>query len=121
MDDSDHPAEEPFEGKPFESPADPMERVRQRGIDLDMLNELHTFPGPYIIKAIGRNEDDFVSRVVRATQNRVAADGSVQHTVRETPGGRHVAVTLTAVMQSAEEVLEAYDALRDLDGLVQLF
>ena len=40
---------------------------------VELLESIHFFPGVYKIKAIGRAEDDFESRVVEAVYSHVAA------------------------------------------------
>jgi hypothetical protein len=39
---------------------------------------------------------------------------------RETPHGRHISVTLEPTVSSAEEVLEIYRWIRQVDGVVTL-
>jgi len=42
---------------------------RQRSIEL--LNETHTFPCPVMIKVIGNNNDDFISRIVKVIREHL--------------------------------------------------
>jgi uncharacterized protein len=88
---------------------------------VDLLESIHHFPGVYKIKAIGRADDDFESRVVQAVYTNLAARSDLDYTVRATPGGRHVAITLDITVQSAEQVREIYADLRDVEGLTLLF
>ena len=39
---------------------------------------------------------------------------------RNTPAGRHVSITVVAFMQNADDVLDIYDILKDLDDVVML-
>ncbi|MDG3004191.1 YbeD family protein [Paludisphaera mucosa] len=87
---------------------------------LELLESTHLFPGSYIIKAIGRAEDDFEGRVVQAVSSHLAAPSDLDYSVRITPGGRHIAVTLELTVQNAEQVLAIYEQLRDVGGLAYL-
>jgi putative lipoic acid-binding regulatory protein len=88
---------------------------------VDLLESVHCFPGVYKIKAIGRSDDDFQSRVLAAVYSNLAARSDLDYSVRSTPGGRHVAVTLDITVQSAEQVRAIYADLREIDGLTLLF
>jgi uncharacterized protein len=87
----------------------------------DLLESNHAFPGTYQIKAIGAAEDDFVSRVVEAVVSELATPSELDHTVRVTPGGRHVSLTLEMTVQSAEQVRSIYARIREVKGLTLLF
>lgn len=83
----------------------------------DLLNRTHLFPGPYTIKAIGLTSDDFVGRVVQAAQAVLQRAAAVRFSVRSTPNGLHVAVTLDLQVVDADEVLRVYRALQVVQGL----
>ncbi|MCS6975745.1 MAG: DUF493 domain-containing protein [Gemmatales bacterium] len=83
----------------------------------DLLNRTHLFPGPYTIKAIGLTVDDFVGRIVRAAEGALARQADVQFSVRSTPNGLHVAVTLNLQVVDADEVIRVYQALQVVQGL----
>jgi len=110
----DHrPAEEPIESTPL-SPGDhrPSE---------ELLESTHLFPGTYQIKAIGIAENDFEQRVVEAVVSQVVSKSEFDYSVRTTPGGRHVALTLDITVQSAEQVRGIYARIREIQGLTLLF
>ena len=88
---------------------------------LELLESTHFFPGVYQIKAIGVAEDDFASRVVDAVVSEVATPSEFDYSVRTTPGGRHVALTLDITVQNAEQVRGIYARIRELKGLTLLF
>lgn len=88
---------------------------------IELLESTHLFPGVYRIKAIGTTDNDFESRVVRAVVSLLPAESDLDYSVRSTPGGRHVALTLDVSVQSAEQVREIYAEIRALDGLTLLF
>jgi putative lipoic acid-binding regulatory protein len=85
---------------------------------LELLRQTHTFPGPYALKAIGDAKHDFRQRVLDAVKAELGVEPP--HEVRETPGGRHVSVTLNLSVDSAEQVLALHHRLKKVDGLVLL-
>ena len=88
---------------------------------VELLESTHFFPGVYRIKAIGRADDDFQQRVLQAVVNELAAPSEIDYSVRSTPGGRHVALTLDISVQTAEQVRAVYAAIREIQGLTLLF
>jgi putative lipoic acid-binding regulatory protein len=88
---------------------------------VELLEATHTFPGPYTFKAIGRAEQGFTARVVAAVREELAATADPPWRVREAAGGRHVAVTVEPIVQTAEQVLGVYRRLRQTAGLVFLW
>lgn len=94
--------------------------MADRQQSLDLLNQLHEFPAPVMIKVIGANHPTFVARVVAAVRIEIAADEDPPHSTRATPGGRHVSVTLEPLLRDAEQVLAVYERLRKIDGVVML-
>jgi uncharacterized protein len=87
----------------------------------DLLHSVHPFPGTYQIKAIGSADDDFVNRVVEAVVSELATPGELEHSVRVTPGGRHVSLTMDMNVQSADQVRAIYARIREVKGLTLLF
>jgi putative lipoic acid-binding regulatory protein len=51
----------------------------------------------------------------------LATASDLDYTVRATPGGRHVALTLDISVQNAEQVRSVYAEIREIDGLTLLF
>ena len=88
---------------------------------LELLESSHAFPGVYQIKAIGSAEGDFAGRVLAAAAEELASPMEIDHSIRTTRGGRHVALTMDISVQSADQVRAIYGRLRDLDGLTILF
>lgn len=87
----------------------------------ELLESTHTFPGVYRIKAIGASDDNFEGRVIEAVVAELAGRSELEHSVRATPGGRHVAVTLDITVQTAEQVRAIYARIREVEGLAFLF
>ena len=88
---------------------------------MELLESIHLFPGIYKIKAIGLADDDFESRVIEAVCSNLAARSDLDYSIRSTPGGRHVAVTLDITVQTAEQVRAIYADIHALKGLTLLF
>jgi putative lipoic acid-binding regulatory protein len=87
----------------------------------ELLESTHAFPGVYQFKAIGLASDDFERRAVEAVVAELAVPSDLDYSVRSTPGGRHVAVTLDATVQTAEQVRAIYARLHALEGITLLF
>jgi putative lipoic acid-binding regulatory protein len=87
----------------------------------ELLESTHPFPGVYQIKAIGNASNDFEARVVEAVVAVLPVPSDLDYSVRSTPGGRHVALTLEISVQTAEQVRTIYARLRELDGITLLF
>lgn len=87
---------------------------------LELLDEMHSFPGRFVFKAIGRANDDFVARVVAVVRTTLEQDFDAPYETRETSAGRHVAVTIEPWVESSEMVIQVFTAIRQLDGLVML-
>jgi uncharacterized protein len=88
---------------------------------VELLESTHLFPGVYRIKAIGRSEHDFERRVVDAVVAQLPAASDLDYSVRSTPGGRHVALTLDISVQTAVQVRSIYAEVREVEGLTLLF
>ena len=88
---------------------------------IELLESAHTFPGPYIFKVIGRSERGFVARTVAAVRDTLEFATDPPYRVRETAGGKHVAVTLEPHVQTAQQVLDVYRRLNTTAGLVMLW
>src|SRR4051794_1928039 len=100
------------------SPTEPDMDHRPSG---ELLESTHLFPGTYQIRAIGRSDADFAGRVTAAVLDELAAPSGLDHSIRTTPGGRHVAVTLDLTVQTASQVRAIYASIQALEGLVLLF
>jgi putative lipoic acid-binding regulatory protein len=96
------------------------ERIMDHRPSEDLLGSTHTFPGVYRFKAIGTAEEGFEARVLEAVRSEVVSDSEVDYSVRSTPGGRHIAVTLDVTVQSADQVRSIYARIRELQGLLLL-
>jgi putative lipoic acid-binding regulatory protein len=84
---------------------------------VELLESTHFFPGVYKIKAFGRADGGFEARVVEAVSSQLPARSDLSYSVRTTPGGRHVALTLDISVQNAEQVRAIYAEICALEGL----
>jgi putative lipoic acid-binding regulatory protein len=87
---------------------------------IDLLLATHSFPGPFTFKVIGRTEGDFTATVIAVFQELIVECEEIPHRVRETSGGRHVAVTVEPTVDSPELVLVIYERLKEIPGVVML-
>jgi hypothetical protein len=87
----------------------------------DLLESVHAFPGVYQIKVIGNADNGFESRVVDVVVAELAAASDLDYSIRTTPGGRHVSLTLDISVQTAEQVRTIYARLHELEGVTLLF
>jgi uncharacterized protein len=98
-----------------------LERAMDHRPSVELLESTHWFPGDYKIKAIGSADDDFESRIVEAVCAHLPARSDLDYSVRSTPGGRHIAITLDMNVQTAEQVRAIYAELQEVKGLTHLF
>jgi len=87
----------------------------------ELLESSHSFPGVYQIKVIGIASNEFERRVVTTVVDTLGNASDLDYSVRSTPGGRHVSLTLDVNVQTAEQVRTLYDLLRALEGVTLLF
>lgn len=87
---------------------------------LELLEMTHKFPCKYTVKVIGQTDNAFVDRVVTAAREGLKWDFDPPCRIRETSGGRHVSVTLEPNVESAEQVLDLYSSLKQVEGIVLL-
>jgi len=84
---------------------------------VELLNSTHQFPGPFVLKVVGKAEDGFLGRVVATAREKSGLPADPAFTVRQSTTGKHVSVTVSIDVKDAEQVLEIYSALSNLQGL----
>lgn len=82
---------------------------------IERLEEAHEFPGPYTFKVIGGQTDGFVELVLATVQGELKLVESPQHSLKRTPNGRHVSITIDLRVESASQVATLYDRLQSMD------
>lgn len=85
---------------------------------IELLQERHEFPCTFTFKAIGRADAGFAARVVSVVRQHLDAEVDPPHSLRETSGGRHVAVTVEPTVETATQVLAIHQSIAEVDGLV---
>jgi len=84
---------------------------------IELLENNHEFPGPYLFKVIGRVDNGFVARVVAAVRDELAQEIDPPFRVRQSTGGKHISITLEPTVQTAHQVLAVYRRIRQTAGL----
>jgi putative lipoic acid-binding regulatory protein len=87
---------------------------------IEKLEEAHEFPGPYMMKVIGKNEPAFVALVLGVTRRVLDLDVDPEYSNRTTRSGRHVSVTLELTVESAVIVATLYEQMQTVDGLTMV-
>ena len=88
---------------------------------LALLETTHAFPGAYLFKIIGSADQSIVARIIAIFRQELAVDVDPPFRVRQSSGGRHLAVTVEPTVQTAHQVLAIYRRLSDVDGVLMLF
>jgi len=88
--------------------------------DIELLESTHEFPCEFTIKAIGSPVEHFVGRVLLAIQAELGEDIVPPFSTRQSSSGRHISVTVTPMVQDAQQVLAIYAQLREVEGLMML-
>ena len=84
---------------------------------LERLEQQHRFPGPFMFKAIGPNHAAFVAEITQAAVAVLGAGCVPDVSTRPSAAGKHTAVTLTARVQRAQQVLDIFALMAKADGV----
>ncbi len=87
---------------------------------LEKLHAVHDFPGKFLFKAIGPNNEVFIAQVIQSVINVAGPDSAPDVDTRVSAKGNHVSVTVNAMMDSAESVLEVYVLLQAIEGVTHV-
>ena len=85
----------------------------------DLLAATHVFPGPYQLTVITVTDDAVVAALRAALQ--IGRDDPIADDAwktRQSAGGRYTSHRVTLVCASADDVVELYDRVRTLRGVV---
>ena len=88
---------------------------------LQLLEQTHDFPCPYLFKVIGLPENNFVGRVLAAVRSELAEDAEPPFSSRKSAKGRHVSVSIEPLVQESRQIVQIYRNLKELDGVEMLF
>lgn len=86
----------------------------------ELLESVHKFPGTFVFKAVGKADAEFAAAVISLVREALNLEFDPPFETRETPAGRHVAVTITPWVESSDDVLVIYERIRVVPGLVML-
>lgn len=86
----------------------------------ELLHETHEFPCPYLFKAIGKDESDFVAQVLAAVRTVVGEEIEPPFNLRKSRNKKHVSVSIEPTVDGPAQVVAIYDNLKVIDGLVML-
>ncbi len=89
-------------------PEDPKERLRAR------LNEVHEWPSVYMYKMVLEPDQDKITHLLAL----FPPEAEVLR--KYSSSGRYVSITLKQLVMSAEEVLERYEQVHRLGGVMML-
>lgn len=84
---------------------------------LERLEQQHSFPGPFMFKAIGPNTAEFVAHVTQAVMLGTGGRARPNVSTRDSGGGRYTAVTIRAQLARAQEALDVWALLAQVDGV----
>ena len=88
---------------------------------LQLIEQTHDFPCPYLFKVIGHPENNFVGRVLAAVKRELSDDAEPPFSSRKSSKGRHVSVSIEPTLSEAPQVVQIYRNLQGLDGVEMLF
>lgn len=88
---------------------------------LQLLEETHSFPCPYLFKVIGLPENNFVGRVLAAVKTELPPDAEPPFSSRKSAKGRHVSVSIEPTVAEGRQVVAIYQNLKDVAGVEMLF
>lgn len=86
----------------------------------ELLHETHDFPCSYLFKAIGRDEAEFVPRVLAAVRSVLGEAVEPPFNLRRTSSRKHVSVSIEPTVDGPQQIFEIYESLQRVDGLLML-
>ena len=87
---------------------------------VDILESNHEFPCAYTFKVIGVSDGVFTGRVISAVRDELKLEVDPPFRFRTTKNGKHIAITLEPVCDSAQQVIAIYSRLTGMDGIIML-
>lgn len=82
------------------------------------IEELIEFPTRFMFKAVGHHTVQFSGDALLAVQEALGRGRDVELRSRLSKHASYVSTTLTAVVQSADELKAVYEALRRVPGVI---
>jgi len=87
---------------------------------LDLLESTHSFPCTYTFKAICISSDSFAEEMMEIICRELSLEKTPPHGIRMTAARRHMCVSITPPVQSANQIIDVYQKIKQLEGLVML-
>ena len=84
------------------------------------LEENHRFPGPYTLKVIGANSEEFRLAVFAVVREEMRLQYEPRHEIKRTPSGRHQSLTLHLTAKNAHQIASVYERLQTLEEITML-
>jgi uncharacterized protein len=84
----------------------------------ELLDRTHQFPCAYTFKVIGAADADLADRIVAVVREALSHEFDPPYSVRESRGGRHIAITVEPVVQNSAEVLAVYQVIKTTEGVM---
>jgi uncharacterized protein len=85
---------------------------------MQLIEEMHEFPGPYMLKVIGRTGGTFEADVMATTREVLELDVDPEHSKKMTPNGKHISLTLDFVVQSIDQLETLFERIKKIDDVV---
>ncbi len=77
-----------------------------------------TFPCEYPIKAMGENRDDFQQTIYQCIKQHAPEVSLESIQIKNSKTGKYLSVTVLVYAQSREHLINIYQDVRQLDGVV---
>jgi len=74
-----------------------------------------------MFKVIGKAQGNFLARTIASVRMELGLETDPPFRIRESVGGRHMAITLEPLVASAAQVLAIYRRLRETEGVMLLW
>lgn len=93
------------------------QRPADREAALELLRSQHVFPGPYVFRIVVH--PPAAAGIVSGVGAALGSAGHVHKVVEQASrSGRYVSLRMHCELASAETILEVYELLKKLDGVV---
>lgn len=87
---------------------------------IELLESVHSFPGPYTFKIITQNDSTVQAAVAAEVQKSLSLPSLPEFSTRTSENGKHASLTLEITLQKAEDVHTVYRALEQVPGVLLL-
>ena len=92
--------------------------IRSHEEAIELLDATHDFPCEFMFKVIGPADEAFIGRIISAVRVALKSEEDPPFRTKQTPSGRHIAITLEPVVPSAHAALDVYACIREVEGVV---